>query len=112
VIYATLGVVDYSATDLITDSKLLTWESMKNESERFRNLFGDKSYTKKEICDILRENGFITEEGLLGRIQGEMLFNGEYPTGYGLLGHPKWYEFKRSENDRKEYQLVEKVDLF
>jgi len=109
---ATLGMVNYLATDLIAESKLVVYRDMKNEIEGFKNLFENKSHTKKEIFDILRENGLITEEGLLGRIQGEILFNGEYPLRPCFSGHPRWYEFKKSEDDRKKYQLVEKVDLF
>lgn len=110
--YATLGVIDYLADDLVADSKLAMCRDMKNEIEEFKNLFGDKSHTKKEIFDILREKGFITKEGLLGRIQGEILFKGEYPLYPSFSGHSAWYEFKRSEDDKRKYQLVEKADIF
>ena len=109
---ATLGIVAYQAIDLVTDSKLLTWESMKNESKRFRSLFGCQSYTKKEIFDILRENGFISEEGLLGIIQGEIFFNEEYLLYLGIHGiNSAWYEFEKSKDKKGKYQVVEKFDI-
>jgi len=109
---ATLGIVDYQATDLVTDSKLSIYENMKNESERFRSLFECQSYTKKEIFNILKEEGLINKEGLLGTIQGEILFNGEYELSPSFFGCCRWYEFGKSEDKRGKYQIVEKVDLF
>ncbi|MBU3942304.1 MAG: hypothetical protein KKF74_05315 [Nanoarchaeota archaeon] len=110
--YATLGMVDYSVDNLITDSKVVTCRDMENEIEEFKNLFENKSHTKKEIFDILRESGFITEEGILGRIQGEILFNGEYPLCPGFFGHSAWYEFEKSKDKNGKYQVVEKFDIF
>ena len=108
----TLGIVDYQATDLVIDSKLSTWESMKNESERFRSLFGCQSYTKKEIFNILKEEGLINKEGLLGTIQGEILFNGEYLSYPSIRGiNSDWYEFEKSKDKRGKYQVVEKFDI-
>ena len=110
--YSTLGMIKYSVDDLITNSKLVTYRDMEDESERFKKLFENKSHTKKEIFDILRENGFITKEGLLGIIQYEILFNGEYSLCPSFSGHSVWYEFERSKDKRGKYQLVKKVDLF
>ena len=109
---ATLGIVDYLATDLITDSKISTYKNMKNESEKFRSLFVCQGYTKKEIFDILRGNSLITEEGILGRIQGEILLNGEYLLYPGVHGiNSAWYEFEKSKDSKNKYQVVEKFDI-